>query len=178
MNGPHCECDKEVLEACERAVESENMVHGLILAVGLLFASAAQAADDPVAYVRALYESEIARHAGREPAPAAEFEALFAPALRALRNAPRSPAAPAVAGPKLHAFFGWGLLPGVPVTLRNVGGGGTAGQAMVIVDLTVRGAPRTVFLHLHQVDQKWLISNVLYDQGDDMATFFRRLGGQ
>jgi hypothetical protein len=154
------------------------VLRGLIVALGMLVASAAQAEGDPVAYARALYQREIARNVSGAPMPAAAFDALFTPDVIALRNAPRSPAAPAMAGPKLHAFFGWGMLPGVPVTLRHVGGAATAGRAIVIVDLSVRGAPRTVFLHLHQVDQKWLISNVLYDQGDDLLTFYRRLSGQ
>lgn len=132
------------------------------------------------AFVRSLYEHEIARNADAATGGVQEFEALFTPHLRALRAAPSSPAAPFVAGPKLHAFFGWGMLPGVPVALLSVseGTGGTAQSTVVTVGLTVRGSLRSVEVRLRQTGGKWLISNISYDSGDDMVTFYRKRSGQ
>ena len=155
-----------------------TVLRAAIITVGLMLASAAQAASDPIGYVRALYEREIARNKSADPMSPAEFDALFVPEVNRLREAPRAPDAPAVTGPKLHVFFGYGMLPGFPVTLRHVGGAGTADEAMVMVDLVVSAQKRSIFVHLRDEDGKWLISNIIYDRGDDMLTFFRRLSGQ
>jgi hypothetical protein len=152
-------------------------VVGLLAVTAVPFAQAEPAAD-PVAHVRALYEREIVSNASRQPMTSAEFESLFTPEALLLRKWAKSPPASVLAGKKLHAFFGWGMLPGVPVTLEKVAGAESGDQATVIVDLKVRGVARSNQVALKRVERKWLIINIFYDNGDNLNDFYNQLSGR
>jgi hypothetical protein len=149
----------------------------LLLAAAL--PAAARAGDDldMVGFVRRLYAEQVRQHASDERMSEQAFYALFARDLRALMQAPRPGLAREPAGPILHAFFGWGVLPHVPVSLVDVmpAFGGTGGLKLVRVDLTVRGAPRQILVRPVREDGLWKIADISYGNGESLAAYYRRI---
>lgn len=137
-----------------------------------------QTMREPAAFVRALYEREIAQNAARQPGSEAEFSGLFTREVRQLIHAPTRHNMPVVIGPKLHAFFGLGMLPGWPVTLQQVAGDGTAGASAVAVDLTVHGEPRRIMVYPVREGGEWRIANISYSNHEDFVSFHRKRSGQ
>src|SRR5687767_4059089 len=115
----------------------------LLGAAAIAFSASAVSASshDPVAVVRAVYQDSL--QADRQKTGLSEDKLLasFSLPLRALwRVARGSPSPSAPIGPKVHAHYGTGVLPGHPVTLERVTlETATASQAVVAVALTVRG---------------------------------------
>jgi hypothetical protein len=137
--------------------------------------TAAASAQDPVALVRAIYEASL--QADRQKVGLSE-EKLLAPfslPLRTLwRVARGNPSPSAPIGPKLHAHYGTGVLPGHPVTLDRVTlETATTSHATVAVALTVRGAPRLVRVDLVRENESWRIANFRYPD-DDYVAFLKR----
>jgi ribosomal protein S28E/S33 len=133
-----------------------------------------------VEYVRDLYVREIEMHLSRKPSSAEAFSALFARDLRALMQAPRPGLAHEPIGRILHAFFGWGVLPGQPVKLVQVipALGGTGGLTLVRVDLEHHGATHQIIVRPVREDGLWKIADVSYDNGEDLRTYYRRITGR
>lgn len=148
-------------------------------AVSLPAWTALAANNDPVAVVRAVYEASL--QADKQKAGMSE-EKLLAPFSLQLRTLWRisrgNLSASAPTGPKVHAHYGTGVLPGHPVTLERVSlESSKAGQAVVAVTLTVRGAPRLIRVDLVREDEKWRIANFRYPD-DDYVAFLKRAMGQ
>lgn len=146
-----------------------------------VFSTAGLAAegDEQTAFVRELYEREIRSHLSRTGASEAEFLSVFSREVQDLWRAERASHVEIPAGPILHAFFGWGVLPGQKVSLVSVKPrAGASGAAVVVVDLAVRDMPRQTLVHLVKENGRWRISNLSYDRGEDFVAFQRRLRGK
>ena len=131
--------------------------------------------QDAVAFVRRLYESEIRRDAGGAKIDNAAFYGLFTREVRRLLQSPVPPRANIVLGPLSHAFYGPGVLPGTPVTLRDVA---PAAGTSVAVDLVVRGEPRRVIVRTARENGQWRIADIDYGRGDSYVAYHRKLRGQ
>jgi hypothetical protein len=133
-----------------------------------------------VEFVRDLYVREIELHLSRAPVSAEAFFALFARDLRALMQAPRPNAAAEPIGRILHAFFGWGVLPGQPVKLIRVmpAYGGTGGLTLVRVDLEHYGETHQIIVRPVRENGLWKIADISYDSGEDLRTYYRRITGR
>jgi len=158
-----------------RQLSTRRQAIGLLLAAAL--PAAAWADEDMVEFVRRLYAREVEMHNARTPPANDEFYALFARDLRALMQAPRPGLAREPSGPLLHAFFGWGVLPGQPVRLDKVTSafGGTGGLKLVRVDLVVRGVPRQILVRPAREHGLWKIADISYDNGEALAAYYRRI---
>jgi hypothetical protein len=134
------------------------------------------ASDDPVAFVRAVYDASLQADRQKVGLGEEKLLAAFSLPLRALWHvARRNPSPSAPVGPKVHAFYGTGLLPGHPVTLERVTReSATASQAVVAVALTVRGTPRLIRVDLVREDDAWRIANLRYPDTDYVA-FLKRI---
>jgi len=147
-------------------------------AVGALLAAllpaAAWADADSVEFVRQVYAREVEMHAARTPPSNDEFYALFARDLRALMLAPHPGLIREPVGRILHAFFGWGVLPGQPVKFVDAWprpGGGTA----VAVDVAVHGEVRHLLPRMERENGLWKIANISYGNGESLRDFYWRI---
>jgi ribosomal protein S28E/S33 len=133
-----------------------------------------------VEFVRDLYVREIEMHLSRKPGSAEAFFALFARDLRVLMQSPRPHVGREPIGRILHAFFGWGVLPGQPVKLIQVipAPGGNGGLTLVRVDLEHHGATHQIIVRPVREDGLWKIADVSYDSGEDLRTYYRRITGR
>ncbi len=133
-----------------------------------------------VEFVRNLYVREIEMHLSRKSSSAAAFYALFARDLRTLMQAPRPNVGREPIGHILHAFFGWGVLPGQPVKLVQVvpALGGTGGLTLVRVDLDHHGATHQIIVRPVRENGLWKIADISYDSGEDLRTYYRRITGR
>jgi len=129
-------------------------------------------AEDGVAFVRDLYARQVALHNARGRMAEADFLPLFARTLRTLMQAPRPGLAHAPAGPILNAFFGWGILPGQPVTLQWVR---AAAGGAVAVEIVARGEPRQITLRLVREQGLWKIADISYGHGESLLAYYRRI---
>jgi len=139
---------------------------------------AARAEDlDMVEFVRALYARQVAMHASDERMSEEAFHALFSAELRALMEAPHPGLAREPIGPILNAFFGWGVLPHVPVTVAAVmpAFGGTGGLYLVRVDLLVRGEGRQILVRPVREKGLWKIADITYASGEGLLAYYRRI---
>jgi hypothetical protein len=148
----------------------------LVASGGLSYARAHDAGM--VEFVRDLYAREIDLHNARAPVSAEAFFALFARDLRTLMQAPRPYAGREPIGRILHAFFGWGVLPGQPVKLVQVADGGIHGVKLVRVDLVVHGEKRQIVVRPAREDGLWKIADISYDNGETLRTYYRRITGR
>jgi hypothetical protein len=150
----------------------------LLLCAGALFAAAPARAqnpgDDTVRFVRDLYAKEIAQHAAKIGKGESEFLAVFTAetqqiwrAAQANRNKANLPV-----GPILHAFFGWGVLPGHEVKLGAVT---RASGDAVAVEFTAQGEPRRVVVSAVREAGRWRIADIDYGRGDGYVAYLRRL---
>ena len=167
----------------EPGVTRRRLIGGCLVAVAVFAAGGAvhaeNSAGDPAVFLRELYRREIAANEARTPKSESEFLAVFSRDTRNLWQAGRNSSTKLPLGPKLHAFFGWGMLPGLKVTLEKVSSARDAtGAQRVTVDLTVRGEPRRVYVHPVLEDGRWRIANISYDHGEDLVSFRRRLSGR
>jgi hypothetical protein len=106
-----------------------------------------------------------------------DFHALFARDLRKLMKAPRRAPNNAPLGPILNAFFGWGVLPGIELTVENVAlvSGEHEGPATVGLDVSYRGEKHRILVHVVREVEVWLVANVIYDQGKSLVSHYRSI---
>jgi hypothetical protein len=127
---------------------------------------AAVAADSAATWVRALYQAEIDRRLG-DPVSQAAFLSVFTPRMQEIWLAARKGPGPKMEGPILHAYFGWGVLPGQPVVVEKVATlAEDASTARVALDLRVNGRARRVVVEARQIAGAWRIDDIAYDQGE------------
>ena len=128
-----------------------------------------------VTYVRDLYLREIELHNSRAPVSNQAFFALFARDLRELMQAPRPYAGREPIGHILHAFFGWGILPGRQVKFVQAV---AADGGLVRVDLEAPGGARQIMVRPVRENGLWKIADISYDSGEDLRTYYRRITGR
>jgi hypothetical protein len=160
----------------DQIMNRRDLLLGLALSLPLWPALAAE--HDAVAVVRATYEASLQADRQRSPMSEERFLAPLSLQLRTLWRISRgnlSPTAPI--GPKVHAHYGPGLLPGHPVTLARIDlESANAAQAVVAVALTVRGAPRLIRVELVREDETWRIANFRYPDDDYVSVLKRAMG--
>ncbi|NWG23015.1 MAG: hypothetical protein HXY30_01130 [Pseudorhodoplanes sp.] len=135
---------------------------------------------EAVKFVREVYEEEAARHRDGERVTDVEFLTVFTRDVRALwlTGKNRQFPIPLPIGPKLHAFFGWGVLPGQTVSItRVIGAAEGRNMVDVSVEMTIRGEPRRVLVRTQRESGAWRIANLLYDRGEDFVSYRRKLAG-
>jgi hypothetical protein len=150
----------------------------LLLCAGALLAAAParaqNAGDDAVTFVRDLYAKEVAHHAAKSGKGEAEFLAVFTAETQQIWRAAQANRnkASLTIGPILHAFFGWGVLPGHEVKLGAVT---LASGDAVAVELTAQGEPRRVVVRAVREAGSWRIADLDYGRGDGYVAYLRRL---
>ena len=122
-----------------------------------------------------LYLREIEMHNSGAPTSAAAFFALFAEDLRELMQAPRPYAGREPIGHILHAFFGWGILPGRQVKFVQAV---AADGGLVRVDLEARGGARQIMVRPVRENGLWKIADISYESGDSLRAYYRRITGR
>ena len=132
-----------------------------------------------IEFVEDLYQKQARLLAANAPPGHDDFLELFSKGMRALIQAPRRPRRSVTPGPMLNAFFGWGVLPRIEVTIGKVGlvSGQDEGPATVGVALTYRGETRRVQVHVI-LDDGWHIANVIYDNGRSLLDHYRDMIGR
>jgi hypothetical protein len=131
-----------------------------------ILVAAAFAADSAAAWVRALYQTEIARRPG-EPISQERFLSAFTPRTQEIWLAARKGPGPKMEGPILNAYFGWGVLPGHSVELMGISTlGADASTARIALDLRVNGRARRVIVEARRVSGAWRIDDIIYDEGE------------
>lgn len=134
-----------------------------------------------IEFVEGLYEKQARLQAQNTPLGSEEFRALFSKGMRALMQAPRRPNRHVALGPVLNAFFGWGVLPRMEVSVGKVSliSGQDEGPATVGVPLAYRGETHKVLVHvLLDQDDGWLIANIIYDNGKSLLDHYRGVTGR
>jgi hypothetical protein len=157
------------------------MVTAIAAAALACIAEPAFAAGAPsaAAFLRGVYEREIARHNKRLPPDNDGFYALFTREMRELMHAPRRPDPNALDGPILHALFGRGAMPGREIVLGRVTTiREDARAAMVNVALTVFGNPRDVVIAMLRRDGGWRINDIDYGEGETLSARYKRATGR
>ncbi|MBV8837414.1 MAG: hypothetical protein JO000_12810 [Alphaproteobacteria bacterium] len=134
--------------------------------------------DDPMVFVRRVYQREILRDVRGGRLSSAAPYALFTAEVRRVLQSPVQPRPNFPIGLS-HAFYGPGVLPGTEVTLQNVtpaapGQGGTA----VAVDLQVRGTPRRIIVRVAREKGRWRIADIDYGTGESYMSYQRKVRGQ
>jgi len=126
-------------------------------------------------FVEGLYQKQARLHAANAPPDEVDFHALFSSDLRKLMQAPRRASSDAPAGPLLHAFFGWGVLPRTEVTVGKTAlvSGNHEGPATVGIELKYRGERRRLLVHAVRENEVWLIANIIYDSGKSLVSYYR-----
>ena len=136
---------------------------------------------EAVKFVRDLYQEEVERHKEGERMKDVEFLTVFTRDVRALWLAGKNRIIPIPLpiGPKLHAFFGWGVLPATPVSLSRVTGAAEGRNLVdVTVEMSIRGEARRVMVRTQRESGAWRIGNLLYDRGEDFVSYRKKLAGQ
>jgi hypothetical protein len=146
-----------------------------------LLAGTAQAAAEPnpaVDFVGDLYTRQLQFHLAKTGL-GAEFEKLFTRDMRALMDAPRVNLSRMPEGPKLHAFFGWGILPGLDIRIERVEAAKGLGQSgWVRVDLAYRGEQHHVLVHPVREDGDWRIADIIYENRGSLSDRYRQMTGR
>lgn len=139
--------------------------------------------DDPVDFVRRVYQREILRDVRGGKLSNEAFWALFTAEVARLLQSPVQPRPNLPIGLS-HAFYGPGVLPGTEVTLQNVAAA-PAGKAQgkgegtaVAVDLQVRGTARRIIVRLARDQGHWRIADIDYGTGESYVTYQRKVRGQ
>jgi len=132
-----------------------------------------------VSFVRELYENQVRQHADRTEPDNAAFYSLFTRETRELMQAPRTNPGKEPIGKILHAFFGFGVLPGTDVRLARVmpAFGGTGGLFLVRVDLIVHGDPRQILVRPVREDGVWRVADIFYGGNESLAGYYRGITG-
>jgi hypothetical protein len=132
---------------------------------------------DMITFVRELYTAQAAAQIADTHPGSAEFDALFSRNMRALMNAPKVRPDERLDGAILNVFFGWGVLPKIPVTLDNVApaADATGSPALVRVDIMVRGEKRRILVRPVREDGAWRIADISYGSGPGLVAYYRRI---
>jgi hypothetical protein len=130
-----------------------------------------------VEFVAGVYQKQAELHAASTPLDADDFHAMFARNLRTLMQTPRSDLRSTPDGPILNAFFGWGVLPKLPLTVDKVVqvSGRDEGPATIRVDLRYRGEMHQVLVRAVREKDIWRIANISYESGNSLVEHYRRL---
>jgi hypothetical protein len=163
----------DVRQSPRYRIDRRRLLCALLIAV--LPIGSASADEDMVAFVRGVYAQQVRLHAAGENLREREFVALFSPDMVALMRAPRPGLEGEPAGPLLNAFFGWGVLPGQPVTLMEVAA--TEGGE-VNVDLIVRSERRRVTIRPVRANGLWTIADISYGRGEALRSYYMRITGR
>ncbi len=109
-----------------------------------------------------------------------EFYALFARELRQLMLEPRHYPKNEPIGPILHAFFGWGVLPEIEVTIGKVAlvSGSDDGPANVSVEVSLRGETRNILVRVVRESEPWRVANISYGSGKNLVDHYRAITGR
>jgi hypothetical protein len=147
-----------------------------------LLAGAAQSAkaeaNPAVEFVGDLYTRQLQFHLAKTGL-GGEFETLFTHDMRALMNAPRVNLSKTPEGPKLHAFFGWGILPGMDIRIDQVASASGPGQSgWVRVDLGYRGEQHHVLVRPVREDDAWRIADIIYENRGSLSDRYRQMTGR
>ena len=128
-----------------------------------------------IEFVETLYQKQARLHAENAPPAQEDFFALFSRDMRKLMQAPRRPDPNVMLGPKLNAFFGWGVLPRTEVTIGKTQrvSGQEEGPATISVAVSYRGAARKVLVHVVMEEDDWRIANIVYDNGKSLIAHYR-----
>ena len=80
-------------------------------------------------------------------------------------------------GPLLHAFFGWGVLPGAEVKIGKVAfvSGSAGGPATVSVGVDYRGEHHKILVRAVRENDVWRIADISYDSGTSLADHYRKI---
>jgi len=135
--------------------------------------------DDPVVFVRRVYQREILRDVRGGKLSNEAFYALFTAEVGRVLQSPVQPRPNLPIGLS-HAFYGPGVLPGTEVTLQNVAPAAPAkakGTA-VAVDLQVRGTARRIVVQVARERGRWRIADIDYGTGESYVTYQRKVRGQ
>ncbi len=137
------------------------------------------AGDDPMIFVRRVYQREILRDARGDKIGNAAFYALFTAEVSRVLQSPVQPRPNFPIGLS-HAFYGPGVLPGTEVTLQTVtpAAAGKGRGTAVAVDLKVRGTPRRIIVHVAREQGRWRIADIDYGTGESYVTYQRKVRGQ
>jgi hypothetical protein len=124
-----------------------------------------------------LYAAEASRIAHGQSLGEREFLELFTPETAELcRLAREQPSPDPPEGPSLNALFGWGVAPGSDVAFLGASVVlGSADAPVMLVDLKVKDVPRRVVVEVIEDARSWRIANIVYDAGDDLVSFEKRL---
>jgi len=143
-------------------------------------AHASTTSRDMVTFVRELYTAQAAAQIADAHQSSAEFDALFSRKVRALMSAPKVHPDKRLDGPILNVFFGWGVLPKLPVTLDNVApaADATGSLALVRVDMTFRGEKRQILVRPVREGGTWRIADISYGSGPGLVAYYRRITGR
>jgi len=147
-----------------------------LVAVGILLygvlIGAAFAAESAADWTRALYQREIRRHLAGESVSQEEFLSPFAPRTQEAWLAARKGPGPAIEGPILHPYFGWGVLPQQPVALLGVEAQQDDGSfARIKIDLRIKGLARRAIVEMRKISSDWRIDDIAYEQGESFREY-------
>ena len=135
-------------------------------------------ANPAVDFVGDLYTRQLQFHLSKTGL-GGEFEALFTRDMRDLMNAPRVNLSKLPEGPKLHAFFGWGILPGMEIRIERIVGATGLGQSgWVRVDLSYRGEQHYVLVRPVREDDAWRIADIIYENRGSLSDRYRQMTGR
>jgi hypothetical protein len=139
---------------------------------------AAFAAESAADWTRALYQREIGRHLAGESVSQEEFLSPFTPRTQEAWLAARKGPGPAMDGPILHPYFGWGVLPRQPVALLGVETQQDDGSfARIKIDLRIKGLARWAIVEIRKISGDWRIDDIAYDQGQSFREYLLKCAG-
>lgn len=147
---------------------------------GSLPAGAECGSVSAIEFVETLYQKQARLHAENSPPAQEDFFALFSRDMRKLMQAPRRPDPNVMLGPKLNAFFGWGVLPRTEMAIGKTQrvSGQEEGPATIGVAVTYRGTARKVLVHVVMEEDDWRIANIIYDNGKSLIAHYRDMTTQ
>jgi len=139
----------------------------------------ALAGESAADWTRALYQREIQRHMAGAGVSQEEFLSAFTPRAQELWRAARNGPGPAMEGPILSAYFGWGVLPRQSVALEGVASERDDGSvARIAVDLRVKGLARRVIVEARTISGGWRIDDIAYGEGESFLGYQRKCAAQ
>lgn len=155
-----------------------------LLLAPLALAGCAEADPSAVAFVRSVYETEIAAFAARQHPSASDFESLLSEDTQKLMRLSRSGPGPKYDGPLLHALFGWGVLPGASVRLSGVAPArGFLNAGKVEVRLRVNGEDRMIAVTVSEscdagsATVRYCIDDFHYGTGLSYRQYIKQIAG-
>jgi hypothetical protein len=126
-------------------------------------------------FVGDLYREQARLLAAKATLSKDEFYDLFARRLRKWMRAHRLSRSNRPIGPLLNVFFGWGVSPGMEVTIEKIAlvSGNTNGPATVGVDLSIREERQKILVHVVRQREVLRVANIIYDSGKSLFSHYR-----